>query len=1150
MFGRITSRLGRNRKRSTRRVVRRGERWSFARRARLELLEERRLLSLTNFGPADPINGFPIWFEDSNGVRVELMPFYQGDAPFSEGIPPVPKPGLVPDLLSISAPPEAGNLFSEAIGFGGEAFWWSAGAITPTPGGNAILVLAQEAAFGGTAEPVDGQQFAFGRLRIRVDIVTPGDYTVTTPYGDILFTDVPAGPSGINFSNDVGDFTPYANRTTMLDLNPIGPFLTATNAPAGHLGDPALDSTVTGSPTGNNFFRVTGPDGTFQTDLFNVSGRLFPGEPPIVVNPIADLVVPLDAPPTVIDVSATFTDPDFNTPQGDVLTLSVLSDNPAVVAATLDVIGAQTLLTLTYGAGQSGTANVTLRATDQAGLFVEDAFTVLVTPFFNPPTVVPPGIVDVTVDEDAVPVLIDLSAVFNDPDTVSNGDVLTLSSTNDNPALVAASLAGTQLTLTLQPTANGAATVTVTATDLLGQSITDTFLVTVTPLNDDSPIVTQALADVTRAEDAVPMVINLNGVFADPDIANGDQLTLSVLSDNPALVEAQMVGAQLLLTLQPQANGTAAVDVTATDSTGRTVTNTFTLTVTAVNDNPTVALAVDNVTADEDAASVIVDLSSVFADVDIATNADQLALSILSSNPGLVVAGLSGNQLTLTLQPNANGAANISVTATDLAGLTITDTFAVTVAPVNDNPTVTQTIADMMLGIGKPPVVIDLAAIFGDVDIATNGDQLTMVALSSNPAALTPSVTGTQLTLQPNAPGAATVTVTTTDAGGLSAQTDFAILAGFEHVVQLPTGGRGGNSAAVSRVGANLRVMNGTRMLLNAPLADALSLTILGGPNKADNVTVDLGAVGGLVLPGGIVFQGAAGTGIDTLTVRGTSGDDTFSIGAQAVTFSSATGNIEIPFTGVERLRLDGRAGNDTYAIPTLPLPTTIVDASGTDTLDFSQAATGVNVNLGNAAGQRIFGGATSLKLQSAVTIENVIGTALNDTITGNSRANRIFGGDGDDTLNGGAGNDLLFGGLGNDRFQNDTGNNVLVGGDGADIFRPRSGRQVMIGGLGADDLRGASSSDLLIGGATTFDESAGDLLAILAEWSAQRSIDLRVGNLTQGLGPTLTPFLRPGESVLDDNATDALFGGLDSDWFLSFASDNVMDRGPSDRPV
>jgi serralysin len=67
--------------------------------------------------------------------------------------------------------------------------------------------------------------------------------------------------------------------------------------------------------------------------------------------------------------------------------------------------------------------------------------------------------------------------------------------------------------------------------------------------------------------------------------------------------------------------------------------------------------------------------------------------------------------------------------------------------------------------------------------------------------------------------------------------------------------------------------------------------------------------------------------------------------------------------------------------------------------------------------------------------IENAIGGAGNDTITGNALANVLQGGDGNDQLFGGAGNDTLQGGAGNDTLQGGAGTDNLWGGAGADVF-------------------------------------------------------------------------------------------------------------------
>jgi Ca2+-binding RTX toxin-like protein len=75
--------------------------------------------------------------------------------------------------------------------------------------------------------------------------------------------------------------------------------------------------------------------------------------------------------------------------------------------------------------------------------------------------------------------------------------------------------------------------------------------------------------------------------------------------------------------------------------------------------------------------------------------------------------------------------------------------------------------------------------------------------------------------------------------------------------------------------------------------------------------------------------------------------------------------------------------------------------------------------------------------------IENLTGSAFDDTVTGNKFANRLDGGAGNDTLIGDLGADTLIGGLGND---------IMDAGRGEDI---------LIGGAGADTLTGGTSSDI-----------------------------------------------------------------------------------------
>jgi Ca2+-binding RTX toxin-like protein len=80
---------------------------------------------------------------------------------------------------------------------------------------------------------------------------------------------------------------------------------------------------------------------------------------------------------------------------------------------------------------------------------------------------------------------------------------------------------------------------------------------------------------------------------------------------------------------------------------------------------------------------------------------------------------------------------------------------------------------------------------------------------------------------------------------------------------------------------------------------------------------------------------------------------------------------------------------------------------------------------------------------------EHVQGGLGNDTLTGSSKTNRLFGFEGNDTIVGLKGNDTLDGGA---------GNNTINGGFGNDqIFSRNSIHDVVDGGAGTDTLTGDS---------------------------------------------------------------------------------------------
>ncbi len=227
---------------------------------------------LAAVGPINLQNGYPLWWEDQNGTRVELC---------LEAAKCLPADGVA-----------AGNAFSEQIGFGAEAFWWAAGADLANPVGVALFELAMEAAF-LTEDPAPGDQLPFVRLRVRLDVDAVGTYTISYPFGTLTVdvAAVGAGPE-INETIDIvgtaADIPPFAAAlatgvpSVVADAatNGVSVFFTTPAPPAGFMGNPGIPSTVVGIADPN--LTITGPAGAFggagsltNGGLWDVAGKLF-----------------------------------------------------------------------------------------------------------------------------------------------------------------------------------------------------------------------------------------------------------------------------------------------------------------------------------------------------------------------------------------------------------------------------------------------------------------------------------------------------------------------------------------------------------------------------------------------------------------------------------------------------------------------------------------------------------------------------------------------------------------------------------------------------------------------------------------------------------------------------------------------------------
>jgi Ca2+-binding RTX toxin-like protein len=387
-------------------------------------------------------------------------------------------------------------------------------------------------------------------------------------------------------------------------------------------------------------------------------------------------------------------------------------------------------------------------------------------------------------------------------------------------------------------------------------------------------------------------------------------------------------------------------------------------------------------------------------------------------------------------------------------------------------------------------------------------------------------------------------------------------------VVQMPAG-YSSSSVLVRRRDGRLQVVNqrGGRLLLDEPASRINSLTVVGADNRTDTLTVDWPPDAGGILPEGVRFEGGTGRRSDALVLRGAAGADAFALAAD----SAVINGLAVQFSDVEQVTLDGGKGADAYQISGLGTKTIINDSKGADLLDFSQATAGVTIDLGRSGGQaqKIFAPTDNHTLALKATFENVIGTAYADLIRGNSLANRIearggndtlYGGSGSDSLFGGDGNDWLYGDAGNDSLYGELGNNVLLGGAGNDQLDVAAGaegvltgRNLLIGGTGRDTLQGGSGEEILIGSTTKYDSKPRALAAIMDEWTSDTPFLLRQTHLTDGITVPddsrlgLIRLVRkdrthPRGTVLDDNATDQLFGGPGDDWFFAFGSEVPSD--------
>ncbi|CUS33701.1 Hemolysin-type calcium-binding region (fragment) [Candidatus Nitrospira nitrosa] len=192
---------------------------------------------------------------------------------------------------------------------------------------------------------------------------------------------------------------------------------------------------------------------------------------------------------------------------------------------------------------------------------------------------------------------------------------------------------------------------------------------------------------------------------------------------------------------------------------------------------------------------------------------------------------------------------------------------------------------------------------------------------------------------------------------------------------------------------------------------------------------------------------------------------------------------------------MNGGAGDDTYIVDN---PFDVVVDPFLEGIDTVQSSVTYSID-------RTF--IDRLTLTGTAAIDG-FGNGLNNTLTGNSATNLLWGLAGNDTLNGGGGTDQLFGGLGND---------VLNGGTGADIMNGDAGNDIYI-----VDHVGDKTVEF-------FAEDGVDTVQASVTHTLNRSIEhltLTGSSAINGTGNAL-------DNELTGNSANNVLSGLDGDDFL-----------------
>jgi Ca2+-binding RTX toxin-like protein len=259
--------------------------------------------------------------------------------------------------------------------------------------------------------------------------------------------------------------------------------------------------------------------------------------------------------------------------------------------------------------------------------------------------------------------------------------------------------------------------------------------------------------------------------------------------------------------------------------------------------------------------------------------------------------------------------------------------------------------------------------------------------------------------------------------------------------------------------------------------------------------------------------------------------------------------------------RLEGGGGDDTLIGGAGA--DTLNGGAGNDTASYAGSNAGVTINLATntASGGHADG-------DVLISIENLIGSSHNDTLTGDSGDNKLEGGDGADTLDGGEGSDTASYAGSNAGVTINLATNTasgghadgdvlisienLIGSNHNDILTGDTGANRIEGGAGNDTLDGGGGADTLVGGTgndTYIINNTGVTIIELANQGTDTvisSINYELGENLENLILTGTATIGTGNTlnntITANNLGNTLSGGIGDDTLIGGTGNDILN--------